>query len=183
MHGVSVSVSARVSVSVRVRVRAWLPFAGKQRVPLTFKHQLPLTVAPWDPFAGKLAHAPGAKHYALRLESRDARRDGAATFYILDPTDAKGRLDRRKYGIAAYVNEHAEAARGFYLYARDWWAAYEADVPQRAHVKLFARDEAGEKASKRQRLKDDEKQAFGTYASSSADTFTYREKKKSAYGA
>ena len=44
-------------------------------------------------------------------------------------------------------SEHAEAARAFYLYAKQWWDGFAKgagrDLQQR-EVKLFARDEAGE---------------------------------------
>ena len=43
-------------------------------------------------------------------------------------------------------------------------------------------DHDAERSSKRNRLLAEEKQAFGTYASGLGETFTYRVKKKSAYG-
>ena len=96
----------------------------------------------------------GARSIALKAAGPDGVDGEVATLDVaLDVVAVGGALDLPfqpddvEDAMRKARSEHAEAARAFYLYAKQWWDGFAKgagrDLQQR-EVKLFARDEAGE---------------------------------------
>ena len=126
----------------------------RERVGNALSHKRELVATASLDWRKALLDRGGARSIALKAAGPDGVDGEVATLDVaLDVVAVGGALDLPfqpddvEDAMRKARSEHAEAARAFYLYAKQWWDGFAKgagrDLQQR-EVKLFARDEAGE---------------------------------------